>query len=49
MVMTISGGMLFPYPMGWIGDHYGMPAGFILPALGFVLVAYYGWKGADER
>jgi FHS family L-fucose permease-like MFS transporter len=49
MVMTISGGMLFPYPMGWIGDHYGMPAGFILPALGFVLVAYYGWKGADEK
>jgi FHS family L-fucose permease-like MFS transporter len=49
MVMTIGGGMLFPYPMGWIGDHYGMPAGFILPALGFVLVAYYGWKGADER
>jgi len=26
-----------------------MREGFVLPAIGFALVVYYGWKGADER
>jgi MFS transporter, FHS family, L-fucose permease len=46
MVMAIGGGVLLPYPMGMIGDAYGMPAAFLLPAAGFVLVTWYGWKGA---
>jgi MFS transporter, FHS family, L-fucose permease len=46
MVMAIGGGVLLPYPMGMIGDSYGMPAAFLLPAAGFVLVALYGWKGS---
>jgi MFS transporter, FHS family, L-fucose permease len=46
MVMAIGGGLLLPYPMGLIGDHYGMPAAFLLPAAGFLLVAWYGWRGA---
>jgi len=46
MVMAIGGGVLLPYPMGMIGDAYGMPAAFLLPAAGFVLVAWYGWRGS---
>jgi len=49
MVMAIGGGVIFPYPMGYIGDHYGMPMAFLLPAAGFALVAWYGWMGSRER
>ena len=46
MVMTIGGGLLMVYPMGVIGDVYGMPAAFLLPAVGFAVVAWYGVRGA---
>jgi len=46
MVMTIGGGLLMVYPMGMIGDAFGMPPAFVLPAFGFAVVAWYGWKGA---
>lgn len=49
MVMAIGGGLLLPYPMGLIGDHYGMPMAFLLPAAGFLLVAWYGWRGSRIR
>ncbi len=48
MVMAIGGGAVLPYPMGLIGDAYGMPIAFVLPAAGFALVALYGWKGAAK-
>ncbi|MBU6298612.1 MAG: sugar MFS transporter [Alphaproteobacteria bacterium] len=49
MVMAIGGGVVLPYPMGLIGDHYGMPLAFLLPAAGFALVAWYGWMGSHEK
>jgi len=48
MVMAIGGGIVLPYPMGLIGDLYGMPAAFLLPAAGFALVALYGWIGSRK-
>jgi MFS transporter, FHS family, L-fucose permease len=48
MVMAIGGGVALPYPMGMIGDAYGMPAAFLLPAVGFALVALYGCFGAKK-
>ncbi len=48
MVMAIGGGAFLPYPMGLIGDAYGMPAAFLLPAAGFALVALYGSVGAGR-
>ena len=48
MVMTIGGGLLMVYPMGLIGDAYGMPPAFLLPAIGFAAVALYGWFGAKR-
>lgn len=44
MVMAIGGGVLLPYPMGWIAERYGTPAAFLLPAISFAVVAIYGWK-----
>lgn len=46
MVMAIGGGVLLPYPMGLIGEHYGPPAAFLLPTAAFAVVALYGWRGA---
>ncbi|RAK50823.1 sugar MFS transporter [Phenylobacterium deserti] len=47
MVMAIGGGVLLPYPMGRIAEAYGTPAAFLLPAACFVVVALYGWRGAQ--
>jgi len=46
MVMAIGGGVLLPWPMGKISDLYGANVAFLLPAACFVVVAWYGWKGA---
>jgi FHS family L-fucose permease-like MFS transporter len=48
MVMAIGGGVLLPYPMGLIAEQYGTPSAFLLPAVCFAVVAFYGWKGADR-
>lgn len=49
MVMAIGGGVLLPYPMGLIGERFGTPAAFLLPAVAFAIVALYGWRGACIR
>lgn len=46
MVMAIGGGVLLPWPMGKIADVYGANVAFLLPAVCFAVVAWYGWKGA---
>ena len=46
MVMAIGGGVLLPWPMGRIADLYGANVAFLLPAACFLVVAWYGWKGA---
>lgn len=46
MVMAIGGGVLLPWPMGRIADLYGANIAFLLPAACFIVVAWYGWKGA---
>ncbi|GAW40960.1 L-fucose-proton symporter [Brevundimonas sp. SH203] len=47
MVMAIGGGVLLPWPMGRIADLYGANYAFLLPALCFAVVAWYGWKGSS--
>jgi FHS family L-fucose permease-like MFS transporter len=47
MVMSIgAGGVLLPYPMGLVAEAFGTPVAFLMPAACFLLVAWYGWKGA---
>ena len=43
IVMAIMGGAELPKLMGYIADHYGMSAGFIVPAACFGLVSIYGF------
>ena len=47
--IQIGGGVLLPYPMGLIGERFGTPAAFLLPAVAFAIVALYGWRGAHIR
>ena len=43
LVMAIMGGALLPKLMGYIADLHGMSRGFIVPAVCFAFIAYYGF------
>ncbi|MCU0917433.1 MAG: MFS transporter [Planctomycetes bacterium] len=42
LVMAILGGAFMPMLMGWLADHGGMRAGFLMPMVLFALIAAYG-------
>jgi MFS transporter, FHS family, L-fucose permease len=44
IVMAIMGGAVLPKVMGYVADKFDMSRGFIVPALCFVFVAFYGWN-----
>jgi len=43
IVMAIMGGAILPKLMGYIADVSNMSRGFIVPAICFAFVAFYGW------
>ena len=43
IVMAIMGGALLPKLMGYVADQYDMSRGFIVPAICFIVVAFYGF------
>src|SRR5690606_4760012 len=45
IIMAIVGGAILPPFMGLIADDIGIQESFILPALCFLAVVYYGWNG----
>ena len=45
IIMAIVGGAIIPPFMGLIADNVGIQESFILPALCFLAVVLYGWKG----
>jgi FHS family L-fucose permease-like MFS transporter len=45
IIMAIVGGAILPPLMGLVADDIGMQQSFILPALCFLAVVYYGWTG----
>lgn len=45
LVMAIVGGALVPYVMGALADRFSTPTAYAVPAICFVVVAWYGWKG----
>ncbi len=51
IVMAILGGALVPKLMGWVGDHYGMSKGFLVPLICFAGIAGYGffWERWSTR
>jgi FHS family L-fucose permease-like MFS transporter len=42
---AIVGGAVVPFLQGAIADQIGIHHAFILPALCYIYIAYYGWKG----
>ncbi|MGZ3847163.1 MAG: hypothetical protein ACXVBH_13965, partial [Flavisolibacter sp.] len=47
IIMSIVGGALVPYVMGWLAQHYSTPFSYIIPMFCFIIVfvfAIYGYK-----
>jgi FHS family L-fucose permease-like MFS transporter len=49
IIMAIVGGAILPPFMGLMADKIGIQQSFILPALCFLAVVYYGWSGYKVR
>jgi FHS family L-fucose permease-like MFS transporter len=45
IIMAIVGGAILPPVMGLMAESIGIQQSFILPALCFLFVVYYGWTG----
>lgn len=46
LVMAIVGGAVIPLAMGWLADNHGLQLSFLLPALCYLYIAFYAWKGS---
>lgn len=49
IIMAIVGGAILPPVMGLIADDIGIQESFILPAICFLVVLFYGWKGHQSK
>jgi fucose permease len=51
IVMSIVGGAIMPFVMGWLADNWGMRLGFLMPLLCFIFIAAYGagWQKLEAR
>ncbi len=45
IIMSIVGGAIMPYIMGRVAESYSTAFSYFIPAVCFVFVAWYGWKG----
>jgi FHS family L-fucose permease-like MFS transporter len=45
MCMAIVGGALVPLLQGWMADHVGLLASFMVPVLCYIYIVYYGLRG----
>ena len=43
LVMMIVGGALFPLLMGYAADNIGIRTAFLVPAISYLYIAFYGW------
>jgi MFS transporter, FHS family, L-fucose permease len=49
MVQAIVGGAIIPVAEGALADHIGIHHAFFLPALCYIYIAYYGFKGSVHK
>ena len=51
IVMAIVGGAIMPLFMGWLADNWGMPVGFLMPLICFVIIGAYGmsWQKLEAK
>ncbi len=47
LVASIVGGAILPYLEGRVADSIGIHHAFVIPALCYVFIAYYGFKGSQ--
>jgi FHS family L-fucose permease-like MFS transporter len=45
IIMSIVGGALVPYAMGYMAKQYSTATAYVIPLVCFFVVAWYGWKG----
>lgn len=45
IIMSISGGAVMPFVMGWMADRYSTQISYIIPLLCFLVVLWYGARG----
>jgi len=46
LIMAIVGGAVIPLGMGFLADHIGLHHAFILPAVCYVYIVYYAFRGS---
>ncbi len=46
LIMAIVGGALVPLGVGFLADRIGLQHSFILPAICYLYIVYYAWKGS---
>ena len=49
IIMSIVGGALMPYFMGWMADEYSTAFSYIIPMFCFVVVVLFAWKGYQVK
>src|SRR5205085_8521694 len=45
IIMSIVGGALVPYAMGWVAENYSTPFSYIIPLVCFVIVFVFATRG----
>src|ERR1041385_2877412 len=49
LIMAIVGGALIPLTQGWMADRVGVHHAFILPAICYLYIVYYAFKGSRPQ
>jgi MFS transporter, FHS family, L-fucose permease len=49
IIMSIVGGAIMPYIMGWMADQYSTSFAYIIPMFCFVVVVFFGLKGYQVK
>src|SRR5438105_602856 len=49
LVMSIVGGAILPVLMGALADRIGVHHALLLPAICYLYIVYYGWRGSRPR
>ena len=49
LIMAIVGGALIPFAQGWLADGIGIHHAFILPAICYLYIVYYAFKGSKPK
>jgi FHS family L-fucose permease-like MFS transporter len=49
IIMSIVGGALMPYFMGWMADSYSTATAYIIPMFCFAVVVLFAWKGYQVK